>query len=206
MFRCLMFMTSIFSPPIVFLLTRTLTRAAVVFFPVSVNMTRRHFSCRGVPCKVKFLPSVALSASRYMYTAWYVYSCLLLGATGSMHKVVSILSPFKRGTGEYIDQCLQGKVVGSLLSSFAKWCQWNKIELHMYRSLVEVFSLLTYIPIHQTNPASTGEISSDISFPYKHNPASVLSISRDPRPASFTSSFIISFSHSSTALEDGTEI
>lgn len=40
--------------------------------------------------------------------------------------------------------------------------------------------------MHQDNPASTGDISSDNSLPYKHNPASSLRTSLAPKPARFS--------------------
>lgn len=60
--------------------------------------------------------------------------------------------------------------------------------------------------IHQANPASIGVVSSDISFPYRHNPASSLKISRAPRPAHSTPGQSLSFSANSTARWVGTEI
>ncbi len=60
--------------------------------------------------------------------------------------------------------------------------------------------------MHHASPDSTGEISSEISWPYKHSPASVLRISLHPKPASSTVEYFNIFSHNSVTLEESTEI
>lgn len=60
--------------------------------------------------------------------------------------------------------------------------------------------------MHHPSPASMGDIFSDISLPYKHIPASVLSMSLAPRPAILTDLFDNTLSHNSTTLDEGIEI
>ena len=68
-----------------------------------------------------------------------------------------------------------------LCSASALWSAYSNYQHNEHTQCINS------LPIVHTSPASTGEVFSSISLPYKQRPASKRSESRAPNPAGFTS-------------------
>ena len=94
----------------------------------------------------------------------------------------------------------------ALLIEIAFTKVWERVNHFFPDSLTAFTSIIKELPTVQSSAASTGVVSSSISFPYKHNPASNRKVSRAPKPASLTSSTPSKESATCKIFSDGMEI
>jgi hypothetical protein len=72
------------------------------------------------------------------------------------------------------------------IARFASSFSYRTIDMDIYVSMCGPRMEAKHAPINHVRPASTSDVFSSISFPYKHKPGSKRKLSRAPRPASWT--------------------